>query len=86
MTVAFEGVEKISGPERFLFSATCALPTGSLTVLLGPIRAGKTTVMRLMAGLDQPSAGRILGNPVDVTGTDMRERNVAMVCQQFIVG
>ena len=84
MTIAFQSVEKMSGAERFLHPLDCTLETGSLTVLLGPIRAGKTTMMRLMAGLDQPTAGRILENGVDVTGTDVRKRNVAMVYQQFV--
>ena len=84
MTITFERVEKMAGAERFLHPMDCALQTGSLTVLLGPIRAGKTTMMRLMAGLDQPSAGRILEDGRDVTGHDVRKRNVAMVYQQFI--
>lgn len=37
-----------------------------------------------MAGLDQPSAGRIFENSVDITGVDVRKHNVAMVYQQFI--
>ena len=40
--------------------------------------------MRLMAGLDQPSSGRILVKGEDVTGTAVQKRNVAMVYQQFI--
>ena len=43
-----------------------------------------STMMRLMAGLDQPSAGRIFENSVDITGVDVRKHNVAMVYQQFI--
>jgi glycerol transport system ATP-binding protein len=84
MTIIIEGVEKLSGAERYLYPLDCVFPTGSLTVLLGPIRAGKTTTMRLMAGLDQPTAGRILEDTIDVTGRDVRKRNVAMVYQQFI--
>jgi glycerol transport system ATP-binding protein len=53
-------------------------------VLLGATQAGKTTLMRLMAGLDKPSAGRVLADGRDVTGVPVRERNVAMVYQQFI--
>jgi glycerol transport system ATP-binding protein len=54
-----------------------------VTVLLGATQAGKTTLMRLMAGLDVPSRGRC-GRWVDVTGLPVRQRNVAMVYQQFI--
>ena len=84
MSITFKSVEKMAGPERYLYPLDFVLATGSLTVLLGPIRAGKTTMMRLMAGLDQPSAGRIFENENDVTGMDVRKRNVAMVYQQFI--
>jgi glycerol transport system ATP-binding protein len=53
-------------------------------VLLGATQAGKTTLMRVMAGLDKPSTGRVLADGADVTGMPVRERNVAMVYQQFI--
>ncbi|MBL9053418.1 MAG: ABC transporter ATP-binding protein, partial [Tabrizicola sp.] len=46
--------------------------------------SGKTSMMRLMAGLDAPSTGQILWNGVDVTGQRVQDRKVAMVYQQFI--
>src|SRR2546427_12511636 len=77
---------------------TCALPicqtwlhpmhleleSGAVTVLLGATQAGKTSLMRIMAGLDVPTEGRVRADGVDVTGMPVRERNVAMVYQQFI--
>lgn len=60
------------------------LARGSLNVLLGPTLSGKTSLMRLMAGLDKPSGGSILFNGEDVTGAPVQKRNVAMVYQQFI--
>jgi glycerol transport system ATP-binding protein len=60
------------------------LEPGTLTVLLGATRAGKTSLMRIMAGLDVPTRGRIRVDGKDVTGVPVRERNVAMVYQQFI--
>ncbi|MCO5155663.1 MAG: ABC transporter ATP-binding protein [Aquamicrobium sp.] len=57
---------------------------GTLNVLLGPTLSGKTTLMRLMAGLDQPTGGRVLFDGKDVTGVAVQKRNVAMVYQQFI--
>ena len=65
-------------------NVSMVLESGSLNVLLGATLAGKTSLMRLMAGLDKPSSGLILLNDVDVTGLDIRQRNVAMVHQQFI--
>ncbi len=53
-------------------------------MLLGPTLSGKTSIMRLLAGLDKPSTGRVLADGADVTGFDVRKRSVAMVYQQFI--
>jgi len=53
-------------------------------VLLGPTLSGKTSIMRLLAGLDKPTTGRVLVEGNDVTGIDVRQRSVAMVYQQFI--
>src|SRR5690606_29080549 len=61
-----------------------SLRHGSLNVLLGPTLSGKTSLMRLMAGLDQPTSGKVFFDGQDVTGVAVRKRNVAMVYQQFI--
>ena len=50
----------------------------------GPTFAGKTSIMRLLAGLDKPAVGRVLVECCDVTHIDIRKRSVAMVYQQFI--
>src|SRR3954452_9790727 len=59
------------------------LERGTLSVLLGPTLSGKTSIMRLLAGLDRPTTGRVLVDGKDVTGVDVRQRSVAMVDQQF---
>ncbi len=84
MSLVLQNVERIAGPERVLHPCSLALAPGTLLTLLGPVRAGKTSLMRLMAGLDQPSSGRVLQDGVDVTGLDVRRRSVSMVYQQFI--
>ena len=60
------------------------IESGVMNVLLGPARAGKTSLMRAMAGLDRPGSGEVWFNRVDVTGVAVAKRNVAMVYQQFI--
>ncbi len=60
------------------------LQHGSLNVLLGPTLSGKTSLMRLMAGLDAPSSGTVWFDGVNVTGMPVQKRNIAMVYQQFI--
>ena len=61
-----------------------ALERGTLNVLLGPTLSGKTSLMRLLAGLDVPTSGRVRFDERDVTGVPVRQRSVAMVYQQFI--
>ena len=84
MSLVLHHVERTAGPERVLYPLDLSVTPGTLLTLLGPIRAGKTSLMRLMAGLDQPTAGRILHDGKDVTGVDVRRRSVSMVYQQFI--
>jgi glycerol transport system ATP-binding protein len=84
MQLTLERVDKQVGPDTHLYPLDLTLVPGAVTVLLGATQAGKTTLMRLMAGLDVPSKGIVRVDGVDVTGTPVRERNVAMVYQQFI--
>lgn len=60
MTLTLEGVAKRVGAEQHLHPLSLELQPGSFNVLLGRTLAGKTTLMRLMAGLDAPTAGRVL--------------------------
>jgi glycerol transport system ATP-binding protein len=84
MELTLERIEKQVGPQTHLYPLDLTLVPRAVTVLLGATQAGKTTLMRLMAGLDVPSKGRVKADGVDVTGRPVRERNVAMVYQQFI--
>lgn len=84
MELVLEGIGKRVGAETWLHSMDMALHSGAVTVLLGATQAGKTSLMRIMAGLDAPSTGRVRVDGRDVTGMPVRERNVAMVYQQFI--
>ncbi len=84
MELTLEGIEQQVGADTFLYPLDLRLEPKAVTVLLGATQAGKTTLMRLMAGLDRPSKGRVSVNGADVTGVPVRERNVSMVYQQFI--
>ena len=77
-------VSKQLGDEVFIDDVSMTLEEGSLNVLLGPTLAGKTTLMRLMAGLEIPSSGDIRMRGCSVIGRPVQKRNVAMVYQQFI--
>lgn len=67
-----------------IYTTDLKLEPGTMNVLLGPTLAGKTTLMRLMAGLDKPTTGQVLAHGKDVTGMRVQDRKVAMVYQQFI--
>lgn len=84
MQLALDAITKRVGNEVWLSEMSLALQPGRITVLLGATQAGKTTLMRIMAGLDVPSSGHVFVDNQDVTGWSVRRRNVAMVYQQFI--
>ncbi len=84
MQLALDSISKKVGPQTWLHDMSLALHSGAVTVLLGATQAGKTSLMRIMAGLDAPTAGRVTVDGVNVTGMPVRDRNVAMVYQQFI--
>jgi len=84
MELVLDRIARKVGAQAWLYDLSLALRGGALTVLLGATQAGKTSLMRIMAGLDRPSAGQVLVDGRDVTGVPVRERNVAMVYQQFI--
>jgi len=84
MTLILEGVSKVVGGQTHIHPTDLTLQNGTMNVLLGPTLSGKTSLMRLMAGLDVPNSGRIIWNGEDVTGQRVQDRKVAMVYQQFI--
>ncbi|MGH8483053.1 MAG: ABC transporter ATP-binding protein, partial [Pseudomonas sp.] len=84
MSLTLEHVCRTVDNQRWIVDASLSFEPGSFNVLLGRTLSGKTSLMRLMAGLDRPDQGRVLINGVDVTGKPVRQRNVSMVYQQFI--
>lgn len=84
MNLELKEISMRVGAETHLYPLDVKLVPGTINVLLGPTQAGKTTLMRVMAGLDRPTAGRIFVDGKDVTGVSVRERNLAMVYQQFV--
>lgn len=84
MELSLQGIEQRVGASVHLHPLDLDLVPQAVTVLLGATQAGKTTLMRLMAGLDKPFKGRVKVDGADVTSVTVRERNVAMVYQQFI--
>lgn len=79
-----KGVSKQVGDDIHVADVSLALERGTLNVLLGPTLAGKTSLMRLMAGLDRPTRGQVWFDGSNVTGVPVQKRHIAMVYQQFI--
>ncbi len=84
MNLELQQVSSSVGGQTHIYPLDLRLQPGTINVLLGPTQAGKTSLMRLIAGLDQPDRGKILVDGKDVTGVPVRERKLAMVYQQFI--
>ncbi|MGL6210549.1 MAG: ABC transporter ATP-binding protein [Paracoccaceae bacterium] len=84
MALHLNAVSRAEKGRMHIHPTDLLLEKGTMNVLLGPTLSGKTSLMRLMAGLDAPTTGRILWNGQDVTGMRVQDRKVAMVYQQFI--
>jgi glycerol transport system ATP-binding protein len=78
------GIQYRVGSEHWLQDIDLSLASAGINVLLGATLAGKTTLLRILAGLDRPTSGHLLQGDTDLTGVPVRQRNVAMVYQQFI--
>jgi len=84
MALRLENVSRTVHGEQHLDNVNISFQADSFNVLLGRTLAGKTSLMRLIAGLDKPSTGKIYMNESDVTGVPVQQRNISMVYQQFI--
>ncbi len=73
MQLLLDGISKKVGAEPWLYDMTVAPRPGEVTVLLGATQAGKTSLMRIMAGLDVPSSGKVC-----VDGADVEVRTAAV--------
>jgi len=82
--LTLQNVEKLVGRETYLKDISLSFESGSRNVILGRTLAGKTSLLRIMAGIDRPTHGKILIDGQDVTGLSVRKRSIAMVYQQFI--
>jgi multiple sugar transport system ATP-binding protein len=82
-SVRYEGVEKRFDPVVALRALDLDVPNRAFLALLGPSGCGKTTALRVLAGLEVPTAGRVLIGGRDVTRLQPRDRDIAMVFQSY---
>lgn len=81
--VVLERVSRHFGQTVALDDVSLSIPEGAFFVLLGPTGAGKTTVLRMVSGLDTPDQGHISIGGQSMSGLTPAQRNVAMVFQQY---
>ncbi len=84
MSLELRQVAKRVDAQTHIYPVDLVLEPGSFNILLGTTLAGKTTLMQLMAGLEQPTSGEIWFNGKNVAGVSVQKRNVSLVHQQFI--
>ena len=82
-SLTLRGLGKRFGAVRAVDNLDLQIADGEFFVLLGPSGAGKTTALRLIAGLETPDAGQIAMDGVDVTAAHPAQRDCAFVFQQY---
>jgi sulfate/thiosulfate transport system ATP-binding protein len=85
MSIDIKGVNKKFGDFVALDDVNVTIPTGQLTALLGPSGGGKSTLLRIIAGLDSADSGSISIEGVDATKLPPQKRNVGFVFQHYAV-
>ena len=81
--IEFQSVSKTYGGQKAVDDLTLAIEPGRFTVLCGPPKSGKSTIFRLLVGLERPDAGRILANGEDLTDLPAGARRIGYVPQSF---
>jgi multiple sugar transport system ATP-binding protein len=81
--IRLENISKTFGQHTAVEDLDLDVADGEFFVLLGPTGAGKTTTLRMIAGLEKPTTGRIHINDADVNDWGPAERDVALVLQQY---
>jgi multiple sugar transport system ATP-binding protein len=82
-SINLQGIHKRFGPVEAVAGMDLEIADGEFFVLLGPSGAGKTTTLRLVAGLEKPDSGRVRMNGQDVTEAAPAQRDCAFVFQQY---
>ncbi len=81
--IVVENLTKRFGDFEAVTDVSFTARAGSITALLGPSGSGKSTVLRVIAGLERPTAGRILVGEEEVTAKSVQEREVGFVFQHY---
>ena len=82
-SITLRGIRKVYGKDVIIPDLNLVIEDGSFTVLVGPSGCGKSTTLRMIAGLEKPTAGEILIDDENVVDTDPGKRGIAMVFQNY---
>jgi multiple sugar transport system ATP-binding protein len=83
--IDLKNLTKLFGPVRAVNDLTLTIPDKEFVALLGPSGCGKTTTMNLIAGIEQPTAGSICFNGVDVSYVPAGRRGIGFVFQNYAI-
>jgi sulfate transport system ATP-binding protein len=83
MSIVVENVSKQFGDFTALNDVSLSVRDGSLTALLGPSGGGKSTLLRVIAGLEHPDTGRVMIGGEDATPKPPQRRDVGFVFQHY---
>ena len=84
MGIELRNVSKFNEGVQYVEDLDLSVEDGTFLAVVAPTWTGKTTLLRVIAGIQPPDKGKIFVDGEDVTGVHVRNRKVAMVYQQFI--
>lgn len=84
MGIELRGVSKFNEGVQYVEDLDMTVEDGTFLAIVAPTWTGKTTLLRVIAGIQPPDKGQVIVDGVDVTGVHVRNRNIAMVYQEFI--
>lgn len=84
MALVLQAITKTVGQVTHIKETSLVLEAGRFNVLLGETGSGKSSLIKLMAGLDRVASGKIQMNGQDVTGMSPQKRNISLVHQFFV--
>ncbi|KAA2316023.1 ATP-binding cassette domain-containing protein [Pseudooceanicola sediminis] len=83
MRIDIDEIAKSFAGTHALHPVSLSIPSGAMVSLLGPSGSGKTTLLRIIAGLEAPTAGRVLFDGTDATGITVQARRAGFVFQSY---
>ena len=82
-SIRLQNIKKIYDEEVILDNLNLTIPAGKFFALLGPSGCGKTTILRMIAGFEQPTSGKIFLGDENITQIPIHERHINTVFQNY---